>query len=135
MSATEVILQQASTPYPAWTMLTALVGTWFATPTPPPAPAGSGWRGYRQVARLQTKPTSLSCIGFGWTYALGGYMVADGAVDEGAGFNTAWLALYLLVNGGASVKQVVTQFRVWPLVLTGLAGGNLAIYGHKFLMG
>ncbi|ODQ80916.1 hypothetical protein BABINDRAFT_33932 [Babjeviella inositovora NRRL Y-12698] len=139
-SVLENITSSSETPYPAWLFSTALLATFTSqnnkVQAVQPAQASSGglMSMFRRSAKVGIKPSPLSCIGFGGAMALGGWIVRDGAVDDGAGFNMAWSTLYLLVNGGASVRQII-RGKIWPLCLTGLALGNLGIYGRRFVYG
>lgn len=58
-------------------------------------------------------------------------MVYDGDETNGAGFTFAWSTLYLIVNGRASLRSLVSG-RVTPMSLSLLALGNAGIYGKAF---
>ncbi|KAK9478918.1 hypothetical protein V1514DRAFT_319497 [Lipomyces japonicus] len=73
-------------------------------------------------------PRPGSCVGFAAALGLGGYVVYDQDIINGAGFSSAWSTIYLIVNG----KRAVTQLRPWPVVLSLFALGNAGIYGREF---
>jgi hypothetical protein len=77
------------------------------------------------------KPTRLSCFGFGAANLLGTWMMIDGEPINASGFNFAWSALYVIVNGKPSISALV-HGRFSALALSGLALGNATIYGLKF---
>ncbi|QWU88410.1 hypothetical protein CA3LBN_002718 [Candidozyma haemuli] len=85
-----------------------------------------------QLARRLRGERSLSCFLFGGASALGGYIMYDGDVPNGAGFTFAWSTLYLLVNGRPALKSLI-RGHVSPLALAGLALGNAGIYGKEFI--
>lgn len=60
-----------------------------------------------------------------------GWIIYDGDLANGAGFNFAWSTLYLIVNGTSSVKSL-TLGRLNPIGLSMLALGNVGMYGKKF---
>lgn len=74
------------------------------------------------------RPTKGSIIGFGTAFAIGGFIIYDGDLTNGAGFTSAWSLLYLMVNGTSSIKTM----RPWPIAISGLVGFNAINYGRKF---
>lgn len=62
------------------------------------------------------RPTRLSCFTFGGASLLGAWMMYDGDPVNASGFNFAWLALYLIVNGKESILGIF-KGRITPLGL------------------
>jgi hypothetical protein len=89
----------------------------------------SSQTGVKTTALL--KPTRLSCFGFGAANLLGTWMMIDGEPVNASGFNFAWSALYVIVNGKPSISALI-HGRFSALALSGLALGNATIYGLKF---
>lgn len=122
----------ATTPYPAWVLSAGLLYKGLTSHTPITTAKGTSGGSFKFSQSLAVaRPTRPLCLLFGGAQALGGWIVYDGDVTNGAGFNFAWLTLYLIVNGTSSVKSVV-RGRVSPLALSLLALGNAGIYGKKF---
>ena len=78
------------------------------------------------------KPTRASCFTFGGASLLGAWMMFDGEPINASGFNFAWLTLYLIVNGKASLLSIF-RGKVAPLAISGLAVFNAGLYGIEFL--
>lgn len=122
----------ASTPYPAWLLSTTLLYKGITYHNPINSVQGSSGGSYKFSQNLSSaKPTRASCLTFGLTNLLGGWIIYDGDVINGSGFTFAWSTLYLIVNGRSSFKSVF-RGRVSPLALSLLAVGNAGIYGKKF---
>ncbi|RLV91043.1 Altered inheritance of mitochondria protein 19 mitochondrial [Spathaspora sp. JA1] len=98
----------------------------------PVAEGGSSGLLKLKSAAAAAKPTRVSCYGFATANLLGAWIIYDGDPVVGAGFTFAWSILYLIVNGGASVKSLF-RGRISPIGLSLLTLGNTAIYGNKFL--
>ena len=77
------------------------------------------------------KPTRASCFTFGGASLLGAWMMFDGDPINASGFNFAWLTLYLIVNGKASLLSAL-RGKIAPLTISGLALFNAGIYGKEF---
>lgn len=77
-------------------------------------------------------PSAKAAWLFGGAQLLGAYIINDGDLENGAGFVTAWSALYMIVSGKGSISAL-KYGRVWPLVLSTMAVGNAALYGKRFL--
>lgn len=126
------ITDSASTPYPAWLFGGLLIGRGLTIQKPIAPITGSSGSSLQLSHTLATaRPTKTSSFLFGAAHLLGGWIVYDGDVTNGAGFNFAWSTLYLIVNGRAGVKSVLNG-RVNPLALSILALGNAGTYGKKF---
>lgn len=122
----------AESPVPAWAFAAGLGYTAYSIPTKMAANVGSSGGSYLfHQSAVFKKPSRNSCILFGLTHALGGYMIHDGDETNGAGFTFAWSTLYLIVNGKASVTSLL-RGRVTPMSLSILALGNATIYGKGF---
>lgn len=74
------------------------------------------------------RPAQKSLIGFGTAFAIGGFIIYDGDLTNGAGFTSAWSILYLMVNGKPTLKQL----RPGPVLVSGLIAINAVNYGRKF---
>lgn len=122
----------SSSPVPAWALSAALVyrGLSIQKPVDPKLGSGGSFDFSKSVAA--SKPNRISCFLFGGASALGGYIMYDGDVPNGAGFTFAWSTLYLLVNGRPALKSLI-RGHVSPLALAGLALGNAGIYGKEFI--
>ncbi|KGU21143.1 hypothetical protein MGK_06031 [Candida albicans P57055] len=90
---------------------------------------GSAFKLGRKVA--VARPTRLSCFTFGGASLLGAWMMYDGDPVNASGFNFAWSALYLIVNGKESISGIF-KGRITPLGLGGLALFNTGLYGREF---
>lgn len=122
----------SQSPLPAWALSTSLVLAGLNSHKPVEAKIGSSGGSSMFSKRLaQAKPTRTSCFAFGATQALGGWIIYDGDLANGAGFTFAWSVLYLIVNGAPSFKSLFAG-RVSPLALSTLALGNSVIYGKQF---
>ncbi|KAL3229133.1 hypothetical protein RNJ44_02220 [Nakaseomyces bracarensis] len=77
-------------------------------------------------------PSAKAAWLFGGAQLLGAYMINDGDLENGAGFITAWSALYLIVSGKGSISAL-KYGKIWPFVLSTMAIGNTALYGKRFL--
>lgn len=127
-----VLTDSASTPYPAWLFGGLLLGRGLTIQKPMAPISGTSGSSFKLSHTLATaRPTKASCLTFGAAHMLGGWIVYDGDVTNGAGFNFAWSTLFLIVNGRAGIKSVL-HGRVNPLALSLLAAGNAGIYGKKF---
>lgn len=127
-----VITDSASTPYPAWTFGALLLGRGLTIQKPMAPLSGTSGSSLKLSHTLATaRPTKTSCYLFGAAHLLGGWIVYDGDITNGAGFNFAWSTLYLIVNGRAGLKSVI-HGRVNPMALSILALGNAGTYGKKF---
>ncbi|RCK62348.1 Altered inheritance of mitochondria protein 19, mitochondrial [Candida viswanathii] len=102
-------------------------------PIPATAPArGSGAGSFLFRNKLDVlKPTRASCFTFGGASLLGAWMMYDGDPINASGFNFAWLTLYLIVNGKASLLSIF-RGKVAPFALSGLALFNVGLYGREF---
>ena len=128
----ENLANSASTPYPAWILSGSLLARALTIQQPLPANLGTSGSSFKfSQAVAAQKPTKFSSLGFGAALALGGWIIYDGDEMDGAGFNFAWSSLYLIVNGGASIKGLI-RGRVSPVGLSLLAAGNAVLYGKKF---
>lgn len=121
----------AHSPLPAWAMTGLLLYAGFSAPQALASKAGSGGSYQFSKSLALAKPTRKSSLLFGAANALGGWIIFDGDVTNGAGFTFAWSCLYLLVNGGPSVKSLL-HGRVSPVAISTLALGNAGIYGKQF---
>ncbi|VVT45967.1 uncharacterized protein SAPINGB_P000980 [Magnusiomyces paraingens] len=74
------------------------------------------------------RPGTKGIVGFSLAQILGGYMIYDDDLINGAGFSSVWSALYLLAYGRPAVKSV----RPLPLGLAAMAGFNAVYYGRHF---
>lgn len=119
------------TPFPPWLFGSLLFYKGISIPAPISSSGTSGASHKFAKSLATSKPTKLSCYTFGLAHLIGGYMIYDDNLENGAGFTFAWSTLYLLVNGRASFKSVFSG-RVSPLALSILALGNAGIYGKKF---
>lgn len=123
-----------ATPLPAWALSAALLYQGVTSHRPVDAKLGSGGSSRFSKALASQRPTRLLCFLFGGALALGGYIVYDGDVENGAGFSGAWATLYLLVNGRAAVKNFFWG-RVKPVGYALLALGNAGVYGKQYIWG
>lgn len=121
----------ANTPYPPWVFSSVLLYRGITATKPLQIAGSSGSSAQFSQSLSVAKPNRASCFTFGLTTALGGYMIYDGEIENGAGFTSAWSTMYLLVNGKASVRSVLSG-RVSPIALSLLALGNASIYGRKY---
>ncbi|EGW34002.1 uncharacterized protein SPAPADRAFT_133363 [Spathaspora passalidarum NRRL Y-27907] len=128
-SIIDTVDQWSSTPIPALVFGGSLLLK-GAFPAVTHTVSGSGGGGVK-VKTAVIKPTRVSCLGFGAANLLGAWIMYDGEPVNGAGFNFAWSTLYLIVNGGASIKSIF-RGKVSPAALSILALGNSSIYGRKF---
>lgn len=122
----------STSPVPAWALSAALLyrGLTLQKPVDPKLGSGGSFNFSKSVAAA--KPNKLSCFLFGGASALGGYIINDGDVSNGAGFTFAWSTLYLLANGRPALKSLV-RGHVTPLSFAVLALGNAGIYGKEFI--
>lgn len=125
------ILQASQSPLPAWAMSVSLLYSGLNTHTAVDTKLGSGGSSRFSKALALSKPTKKSCFLFGGVNALGGYIIYDGDISNGAGFTFAWSVLYLLVNGKSALKSL-TRGRLSPMALSILALGNTGLYGREF---
>ncbi|CAH6721830.1 altered inheritance of mitochondria protein 19, mitochondrial [[Candida] jaroonii] len=121
----------ANTPFPPWLFSSLLLYRGLTTTKPIDIVGSSGSSAQFAKTLSIAKPTKASCFTFGLTHLIGGYMIYDFDIDNGAGFTFAWSTLYLIVNGGASFKSIFSG-RIAPAGLSLLALGNAGIYGKKF---
>lgn len=75
-----------------------------------------------------------SALLFGLASLAGSWMIFDDDLESGSGFTAAWSGLYLLLNGKSSIKWL-KYGKMWPLLVSGVAFGNTAMYGRRFLTG
>lgn len=85
----------------------------------------------KQLSTVKIGPSPVNSVFFGGAMALGGWIINDGDVEDGAGFMTAWSTLYLIVNG-KSTFNCVKHGKVWPVVLTSMALTNGYFFGERF---
>ncbi|EGV61231.1 hypothetical protein PSN45_001508 [Yamadazyma tenuis] len=132
MSA-ELIDTASTSPVPPFIFSTLLLSRGLTATRPiDKIASGSSGASARLASTLAlAKPTRVSCFLFGFTNLLGSYMIYDNELENGAGFTFAWSTLYLLVNGGASIKSAI-RGRVVPLGLSVLALGNVGLYGRQY---
>lgn len=126
-----IALQASKSPLPAWALSASLLFAGLNAHKPVDAKLGSGGSSHFSRTLALSKPTRTSCFLFGGAQALGGYIIYDDDVSNGAGFTFAWSTLYLLVNGRPAVKSLMGG-RVSPLALSVLALGNAGIYAREF---
>ncbi|CAL9731396.1 hypothetical protein MOUN0_L07866 [Monosporozyma unispora] len=90
---------------------------------------------FARTKRVQNVGLSgRSALLFGLVSLAGSWMIFDDDLESGSGFTAAWSGLYLLLNGKASIKWL--QYgKMWPLLVSGVALGNTAMYGRRFLTG
>ena len=119
----------AESPVPAWTLATLLISRGFFGPNDKLVVGGAD---IKQMV-IKIKPTRVSCFGFGIAHLLGGWIVFDGAQQEGAGFNFAWSSLYVLANGRGNIRNIFKYGRFSPLALTLAAMTDAGIYSSKFI--
>lgn len=122
----------STSPLPAWALSASLIyrGLSIQKPVDPKLGSGGSFDFSKSVAF--SKPNRISCFLFGGASALGGYIIHDGDVPNGAGFTFAWSTLYLLVNGRPALKSLI-RGHVAPLAIAGLALGNAGLYGKEFI--
>lgn len=125
------VLNASKSPLPAWAMSASLLYTGLNSHTPVDTKLGSGASSQFSRSLALSKPTRTSCFLFGGANALGGYIIYDDDVTNGAGFTFAWSTLYLLVNGKSAVKSLMGG-RISPMALSVLALGNAGIYAREF---
>lgn len=131
-SLTRSVNELPNTPYPAWFLSAMLLYKGVTTQKPIADLTGSSGSSAKFSQWLSvSKPSRISCFTFGAAHLLGGWMMYDGEIANGAGFNFAWSTLYLLVNGTASIKSLA-HGRLNPVGLSILAIGNVGMYGKKF---
>lgn len=128
LSSADYVTIASESPLPAWALASALLykGTVFETPVK----AASTTSAFSRTLAT-AKPTRTSCFLFGATNALGGWIIYDDDLSNGAGFTFAWSTLYLLVNGRPAVKSLL-HGQINPLALGVLALGNVGLYGKQF---
>lgn len=122
----------AHSPIPPWAMSASLLYVGLLAPATIAAKEGSLGGSYlfsRSAALV--KPTKKTCLLFSAANALGGWIIFDGDVNNGAGFTFAWSMLYMVVNGRPSIRSFL-KGRVSPMALSLLALGNTGIYGKQF---
>ncbi|KAL6678290.1 hypothetical protein ACI3L0_000125 [Candidozyma auris] len=125
----------STSPIPAWALSGSLFYRALTLQKPVDSKLGSGGSGGSfdfSKAVAASKPNRSSCFLFGGASALGGYIIYDGDVPNGAGFSFAWSALYLIVNGRPALKSLI-RGHVTPLSLAVLALGNAGLYGKEFV--
>lgn len=128
----DTVNQLPKTPYPAWVFSGLLLYKGITTHKPIGDYTGTSGGSYKFSQSLSlSKPSRVTCFTFGAAHLLGGWILYDGDIPNGAGFNFAWSTLYLLVNGKSSVKSLV-QGRLNPVGLSILAIGNVGLYGKEF---
>lgn len=120
-----------STPYAAWAFSGALLLKGLSAPSASLVAQHAGGAAIAGGKFALVRPTKLSCFLFGGAHLLGGWIMYDGDVDSGAGFNFAWSTLYLLVNGKAGLKSLF-RARLFPLGLSLMAVGDVFLYGKQF---
>lgn len=131
----EQFYQSSKTPYPSWAFASLLFPTPLFSKQIALNSSSGGYGGSKFLSKTKTiGPSPLNSLFFGGAMALGGWIINEGDVEDGSGFITAWTSLYLLVNGTNSLKALA-HGKVWPLVLSGVAGGNLYIHGKRFFFG
>lgn len=121
----------STSPLPAWALSASLLYKGATNPKPVDPKLGSGGSVDFAKSLATAKPTRPSCFLFGPAAALGGYIIYDGDVSNGAGFLFAWSTLYLLVNGKPAITSLL-RGHVVPLSIATLALGNVGIYGKQF---
>lgn len=119
----------AESPVPAWTLATFLISRGFFGPKDKLVLGGADIK--QTVIRI--KPSRVSCFGFGIAHLLGGWIVFDGAKQEGAGFNIAWSSLYVLANSRGNIRSIFKYGRLGPLALTLAAITDVGIYSREFM--
>lgn len=129
-SSENYINRASQSPLPAWALSSSLLFMGYNTRTPAEAKLGSSATSHSTKLKL-VKPTRTSCFTFGVANALGGWIIFDGDVANGAGFTFAWSVLYLLVNGKPALRSLLSG-RVSPVTVSMLALGNATIYGKQF---
>lgn len=129
---TERVTALGTSPIPAWVFsLALLMNELHKTRNKVDFQGTSGGSYKFRQQLLSAKPTRASALTFGITNLLGGYMIYDGDVSNGAGFGFAWSTLYLIVNGTSGLKSLV-RGSVAPLGLSVLALANVGLYGKQF---
>lgn len=147
--------QLSATPYPALLqggML--LVSPYMSPPTPIQMMASNSKVAQRSATKGWFSPkvqdamgpfartTSVKNVGltgrsallFGAASLIGSWMIYDDDLESGSGFTAAWSTLYLVLNGKASMGWI-RYGKMWPLLVSGVALGNTAMYGRRFLTG
>ncbi|CDK27696.1 unnamed protein product [Kuraishia capsulata CBS 1993] len=134
----QYVYELSATPYPAWALAAGLVTTPLIRPTLVPAAAVDaapkstfGFGGSKLGVKYPglSYPTNLSCLLFGATSALGGYMIYDNDLQNGSGFLAVWSLLYPIVNG----RKAIWTLKLWPKLLAGQALINAGLYGRRFI--
>ncbi|KAG7194396.1 uncharacterized protein KQ657_004609 [Scheffersomyces spartinae] len=131
-SPREVASSFGSSPFPAWLFGSSLLYKGIFTPKALVLEGTLGDSVKFAKALAAQRPTKTSCLAFGATSLLGGWIIYDGDILNGAGFTAVWSTLYLLVNGSSSIKSVL-RGRISPLALSTLALGNAGVYGLQFV--
>lgn len=127
---TQQFYQSSRTPYPSWAFASLLIPTPLFSKQISLQSSSGGF-----LSKTKTVgPSPINSLFFGSAMALGGWIINEGDVESGSGFITAWTSLYLLVNCTNSIKAL-GHGKVWPLLLSGVAGGNLYIHGKRFFFG
>lgn len=78
--------------------------------------------------------SSRSALLFGIASLGGSWMIFDNDLESGCGFTAAWSSLYLIINGKSSLTWIKFG-KVWPMLISGLALENTAMYGRRYLTG
>ncbi|OBA18065.1 hypothetical protein METBIDRAFT_47731 [Metschnikowia bicuspidata var. bicuspidata NRRL YB-4993] len=131
-SATNYVDLAGQSPIPPAVASASLLYVGMSSPTAIASKIGSsGGSSLFSKSATITKPTRSTCLLFGAANALGGWIIYDGDVTNGAGFTFAWSALYLVVNGRPSMRSML-RGRMSPVALSVLALGNAGIYGKQF---
>lgn len=134
------IYQWTATPYFPAVYSAAILSTPLISPAVKISTSDVAASGGTQGTLFKRLATKTSTVGlstknallFGAANALGAYMVYDDDLEDGSGFLLAWSTLYTIVNGKSSLRAV-RYGRVWPLMLTSVAVGNIGMYGVRFL--
>lgn len=129
------LYQYTKTPYPAWVMSAMLLATPLVYNQPKATiqttTGGTLGSVFKNASKSKVGPSPASSLLFGGAMALGGWIIRDGDVDSGTGFITAWSTLYLIVNAKSSLNGL-RYGKVWPLLLSGIAGINAYNHGKRF---
>lgn len=121
----------STSPLPAFVFGNLLILKGAVSSFSPSNVTTSGGGGTTVIKPVKQLPTRVSCFGFGSAQLLGAWLMYDGEPVNAAGFNFAWLTLYLIVNGRSSLKSIF-HGRASPLGLSMLALTNTGIYGREF---
>jgi hypothetical protein len=134
-SISQQLYQYSQTPYPAWVFSSLLLSTPFVLKQPlstiQTGTSGGSFRSLFKGATGRIGPSPASSLLFGGAFALGGWIIRDGDVESGTGFITAWSTLYLIVNAKSSFKGL-RYGKVWPILLSTVAGANAYTHGKRF---